>query len=198
MFNRKRQTNPLQRQSEADGERETAQTEREETEIEIVNEINKENDSTSDDDDLPILEVSQRNWELHRNTKNQRRKILNSAISQPFIADDEAFDLGRDEDNVGNVNYDDNNNNDDNNEYYDPAKLSFIFSTPSPLIKKLAQFEESDKTNDLNRSPIHSYNINNHDDDVDNDDDEVEEDEGKIVTKIEDLLKFTKDLGPML
>jgi len=110
---------------------------------------------------------------------HKRRKKV-SVVTKPFISDEIAFDAdpeSREEGNVrGNVNGDYDVDDDATHEYYDPAKLTFIFSTPSPLIKKSSQFEETEKTN---KSPNHSY-----------DEDSVQP---PIVSKIEDLLKFTND-----
>jgi hypothetical protein len=64
-------------------------------------------------------------------------------------------------------------------EYYDPAKLTFIFSTPSPLVKKSSQIEDSvESASHSNNNPNHLYN------------DAPTE---PMVTKVEQLLKFTTD-----
>ena len=104
-------------------------------------------------------------------------------------------------------------------EYYDPAKLTFIFSTPSPLIKKSSQIDESVKShldNNNNHATTDLDNNNNHattqldDDNIDsasrrnhniqspnhayNSGEEEEKPvEPPIVTKMEDLLKFTSE-----
>jgi len=103
-------------------------------------------------------------------------------------------------------------------EYYDPAKLTFIFSTPTPLIKKSSLIDESVKThldNSNNHATIdvdENNNHNNHDDDdnihsasrrnhqiqsPNHSYESYEEEkipiEPPIVTKIEDLLKFTSE-----
>jgi hypothetical protein len=98
----------------------------------------------------PILEISQRNWETHLG--NRRRKKL-AGIAQPFLSEERTFDADPDpEDADADADYDATNN------YYDPAKLTFIFSTPSPLVKKSALLEESDKSSGGQaRSPNHSY-----------------------------------------
>ena len=130
--------------------------------------------------DSPILEISQRNWEVHRPKKARRRKI-SLAVSQPFISDEEAFDsgLGKDsEEPQFDGDYDEATN-----EYYDPAKLTFIFSTPSPLVKKSTQIEESEKSVSPDQSPNHSYDRR----------DGAESGKEPVVTKVEDLLKFTPD-----
>jgi hypothetical protein len=106
---------------------------------------------------------------------HKRRKKV-SVVTKPFISDEIAFDVDPESREKGNINGDYDVDDDATHEYYDPAKLTFIFSTPSPLIKKSSQFEETEKTN---KSPNHSY-----------DEDSVEP---PIVTKIEDLLKFTND-----
>jgi hypothetical protein len=112
-------------------------------------------------------------------------------------------------------------------EYYDPAKLTFIFSTPSPLIKKSSQIDESIKSHLDNNNNNHATtdlgnnnsNNNNHHSTTTLDDEKIasasrrnqniqspnhaynsdEEDEEEkpierpIVTKMEDLLKFTSE-----
>ena len=130
--------------------------------------------------DSPILEISQRNWEVHRPKKARRRKI-SLAVSQPFISDEEAFDSGFGKDSE--EPQFDGDYDEATNEYYDPAKLTFIFSTPSPLVKKSTQIEESEKSVSPDQSPNHSYDRR----------DGAESGKEPVVTKVEDLLKFTPD-----